>query len=116
MENIQKRYIFREIDLFVVTSFFGQDFYKFSGPIWTETNSRKYFNLLCKCTVLDLHYFILCYCPFSGNILPEDIDLGTKYAYQVSSIQTYLEDISGKSENNNGLSFCVKTSNSRLIY
>ena len=29
---------FREIDLFDFTSFFGLDFFKFSGPLWTGQN------------------------------------------------------------------------------
>ena len=35
MEFGQKN-LFREIDLFDFTSFFGLDFFKFSGPLWTS--------------------------------------------------------------------------------
>ena len=39
MEFGQK--IFREIDLFDFTSFFGLDFFKFSGPLWAGEKSTK---------------------------------------------------------------------------
>ena len=35
MENSQKKFFFREIDLFDFTSFFGLNFLKFSDPSWT---------------------------------------------------------------------------------